>query len=76
MSIEEMKSQVLALSEDEQKEFVLSLLPAVAPIIATDQAFLMRLFPVMMTLVKESGLDLQQLVQMAAMFSSAQNKEG
>lgn len=76
MSVNELQSQVLALTEDEQKEFILNLLPEIAPTLGSDQAFLMRLFPVMMALVKESGIDIQQLVQMAAMFSSAQNQEG
>jgi hypothetical protein len=34
-----------------------------------DPSFLMQLFPVFLGIVKDSGLDLQQLLQFAAMMS-------
>ena len=33
-----------------------------------DPSFLMQLFPVFLAIIRESGLDLQQLIQFAAMF--------
>jgi len=36
-----------------------------------DQMFLMQLFPVFVNLLKESGIELTQLLQMASMFAPA-----
>ncbi len=68
MSVAALKSAVLALSPEEKKAFILETLPPMAKEAMQDPTFLMQLFPVFLGIVKESGLDLQQIVQLAAMF--------
>ncbi len=36
-----------------------------------DQMFLMQLFPIFLKLLKESGIELAQLIQLASMFAPA-----
>jgi hypothetical protein len=67
MTITELKSAVLALSPEEKKAFILDTLPDLAREGMQDPAFLMQLFPVFTGLLKESGVDMQQLLQFAAM---------
>lgn len=67
MTVAELKSAVLALSAEEKKAFILETLPDLAREGMQDPSFLMQLFPVFMGMLKESGLDLQQLLQFAAM---------
>ncbi len=67
MTIEELKSAVLALSAEEKKAFILDTLPDLAREGMQDPTFLMQLFPVFTGLLKESGVELQQLLQFAAM---------
>jgi hypothetical protein len=69
MTAAELKSAVLALSPEEKKAFILETLPPMAKDAMQDPSFLMQLFPVFLNIVRESGLDLQQLLQLAAMFS-------
>lgn len=67
MTVAELKSAVLALSPEEKKTFILEALPDLAKEGMQDPAFLMQLFPVFLGLLKESGIDMQQLLQFAAM---------
>jgi hypothetical protein len=74
MTVEELKTAVLALDVEQRKTFILEILPEVAKEAMQDQAFLMQLFPVFMGLLRESGIDLQQLLQFATMMGGGQNR--
>jgi uncharacterized protein YcgL (UPF0745 family) len=74
MTVEELKTAVLALDVEQRKTFILATLPEVAKEAMQDQAFLMQLFPVFLGLLRESGVDLQQLLQFAAMMGGGQNR--
>lgn len=71
MTVEELKQSVMALSVEEKKVFIIETLPGLARDAMQDPAFLMQLLPVFLAIVKESGLDLQQVIQFAAMFGGA-----
>lgn len=71
MTVTELKSAVLALDPESQQQFILSLLPELGPSLVQDPGFLPKLLPVLLTLVKQSGVDLAQLLQMASMFAPA-----
>ena len=68
MSPAEIKTALLGLSDDDKKAFILDTLPALTKDVMKEPEFMIQLFPVMIGILKESGMDLQQLVQMAAMF--------
>lgn len=65
MTTEELKSAVLELDTDAKKAFILETLPSLAKDAMQDPSFLMQLFPVFLGIIRESGLDLQQLLQFA-----------
>ena len=67
MTVQELKTAVLALNAEQKKTFILEALPELAREGMKDQAFLMQLFPLLLNLLKESGIDLQQLMQFAAL---------
>lgn len=69
MTAQQLKESVMALPLEEKKAFILETLQPLSKEAMQDPSFLMQLFPVFLAIVKESGLDLQQLVQFAAMFS-------
>ncbi len=71
MSPEELKAAVLALDSDARKAFLLDALPELAKDAMQDQMFLMQLFPILLKLLKESGIELAQLIQLASMFAPA-----
>ena len=71
MTPEELKEAVLALDSDARKAFLLDALPELAKDAMQDQMFLMQLFPIFLKLLKESGIELAQLLQMASMFAPA-----
>ncbi|PLX93627.1 MAG: hypothetical protein C0621_07035 [Desulfuromonas sp.] len=73
MSIYILKEQVLALSREEKQAFILDTLPALAKEAMQDPGFLMQLFPIFLGIVKESGLDVQQLLQLATMMGGDAN---
>ena len=68
MSPEEIKAALYGLSDEEKKAFILETVPVLTKEVMKDPGFMMQLFPVMLGILKESGMDLQQLVQMASMF--------
>ncbi len=74
MSSEEIKSALLGLSNEEKKAFILDTLPELTKDIINEPGFMMQLFPVLLGILKESGMDLQQLLQFATMMS-AQDQE-
>ena len=71
MTVQELKDAVMALDTEEKKAFILEALPDLAREGMKDQAFMMQLFPLLLNLLKESGIDLQQLLQFAALMGGA-----
>jgi hypothetical protein len=71
MTFEELKQAVTALSIEEKKAFIIETLPELSRDAMQDPAFLMQLLPVFLGIVRESGLDLQQVIQFASMFGGA-----
>ena len=72
MTVEELKSAVLALPIAEKKSFILEALPELSREVMQEPGFMMQLFPVLLQILKESGMDLQQLLQLAAMMNQQQ----
>ncbi|BCR05993.1 hypothetical protein DESUT3_30620 [Desulfuromonas versatilis] len=68
MTVEELKTALFALEPEQKKAFILDILPPLANDAMKDPAFLMQLMPVFLGMLKEKGIELQQLVQLAAMF--------
>ena len=75
MTASELKGAVLALDAEQKKTFILETLPLLARDAMQDPAFMLQLLPVFLGIVKESGLDLQQLLQFAAMMRGTQPGE-
>lgn len=69
MNVDELKSAVLALDTEEKKILLLQTLPQISKEVMQDREFLMQLLPIFMELVKDSGIDLGQLAQMAMMMN-------
>ncbi|MFO7765286.1 MAG: hypothetical protein R6V33_02505 [Pelovirga sp.] len=74
MTHQEIKEALLNLSTEEQKAFILETLPDLAHDLIKEPGFMMQLFPVLLSIVKESGLDLQQLLQLATMMNEQQQQ--
>jgi len=72
MTVEELKTAVMALSTEEKKTFILETLPDLAGEVIKEPGFIMQLFPVLLGILKESGMDLQQLLQFATMMNDQQ----
>ncbi len=75
MRVEELKSAVMALPSEEKKTFILEALPDLAGEVINEPGFMMQLFPVLLGILKESGMDLQQLLQFATMMGDQQKQE-
>ena len=67
MNVEELKQEVMQLTTAEKQEFILTALPDLAEEALQDSGFMLRLLPIMLEIVKKSGIDMQQLMQFAAM---------
>ncbi|MDY0189478.1 MAG: hypothetical protein RBR22_01985 [Desulfuromonas sp.] len=67
MSPEELQAAIMALSTEEKQNFILNALPDLASEALQDPTFMMKLLPVLLGIVKQSGLDIQQLLQFAAL---------
>ncbi|HKJ88118.1 MAG TPA: hypothetical protein VKA48_06385 [Gammaproteobacteria bacterium] len=72
MTVDELRTAVMALPLEEKKAFILETLQPLAREAMADPNFLSQLVPVFLGIVKESGLDLQQLIQFASMFAGGQ----
>jgi len=72
MTVEELKTAVMVLSTEEKKAFILETLPDLAGDVIKEPGFMMQLFPVLLGILKESGMDLQQLLQFATMMNDQQ----
>jgi hypothetical protein len=64
---EEIKTALLGLSIEDKKTFIIEALPELAGDVIKEPGFMLQLFPVLLGILKESGMDLQQLLQLAAM---------
>lgn len=69
MTTEEIKQALLGLTKEEKKAFILDTLPILAKEVIQEPGFMMQLFPVMLGILKESGMDLQQLLAFASMMN-------
>lgn len=68
MTVQKLKEAVLALTPEEKKAFIVETLPALSRDAMQDPTFMMQLFPIFLQIVRDSGLELSQLMQFAAMF--------
>jgi hypothetical protein len=75
MSPEAIKTALLGLSKEEKQAFILETLPDLAKDVIKEPGFMIQLFPVLLGILKESGMDLQQLLQMAAMMGGQQQDQ-
>jgi hypothetical protein len=62
MTQQQITDTVMALSLEEKKAFIVGTLPGLAKEAMQDKSFLLQLLPVFLGIVKESGLDLAQLL--------------
>ncbi len=69
MTRTEIARALLELPADDQKKIILETLPTMATTLVQDKEFMMQLFPVMLGILKESGMDLQQLLQLATLMN-------
>ncbi len=67
MSTKELHDAIMALPLEEKQQFIIDALPGLAKDAMQDSTFMMRLLPVFLGIVKESGIDIQQLLQFAAL---------
>lgn len=75
MTSEEIKAALLGLNKEEKQAFIIDTLPELAKDVLTEPGFMMQLLPVMLGILKESGMDLQQLLQLAAMMGQQQEQD-
>jgi hypothetical protein len=62
MTQQEITDVVMAMSLEDKKAFILQTLPGLAKDAMQDKSFLLQMLPVFLGIVKESGLDLGQLL--------------
>ncbi|HKL49145.1 MAG TPA: hypothetical protein VJ882_05770 [Desulfuromonadales bacterium] len=74
MTVSEMEDALKALSPEERKNFILQTFPDIAREAMEDPTFAMQLFPLFLGILKEKGIDPQQLVQMAGMFDASESQ--
>lgn len=74
MTRQEIQTALLSLSKEEKQTFILETLPPLAKEVIHEPGFLMQLFPVLLGILQESGMDLQQLMQFASMMNSQPQK--
>ena len=75
MSSEEIKTALLGLSKKEKQAFILETLPDLAKEVIKEPGFMLQLFPVLLGILKESGMDLQQLLPFLAMMGGQEEKK-
>jgi len=74
MTTEEITTVLLQMSKEEKQAFILETLPLLAKDVIHEPGFMMQLFPVLLGILKESGMELQQLLQFAGMMGAQQSK--
>jgi hypothetical protein len=62
MTQQEITDAVMAMSLEDKKAFIIQTLPGLAKDAMADKSFLLQMLPVFLDIVKESGLDLAQLL--------------
>ncbi|MDT8444527.1 MAG: hypothetical protein RQ722_09550 [Desulfuromonadales bacterium] len=62
MTQQEITDAVMAMSLEDKKAFIIQTLPDLAKDAMADKSFLLQMLPVFLDIVKESGLDLAQLL--------------
>ncbi|MBW6512302.1 MAG: hypothetical protein K0A93_09380 [Desulfuromonadaceae bacterium] len=62
MTQQELSDAVMTLSLEDKKKFIITTLPNLAKDAMEDPGFLLELLPIMLGIVKDSGLDLAQLM--------------
>lgn len=67
MNPEQLKAAVMAMDPESKKAFILNVLPDLLKEAMQDRMFLMQLFPIFVTILQESGIELQQLLQLASL---------
>ncbi len=72
MTVQQLKAAVLALDTEQKQAFIREALPDLAKDAMQDPSFMMQLLPIFLGIVKESGLDLQQLIQFASLLGGNQ----
>lgn len=72
MTVEELKQAVFSLSPEDKKTFILDTLPGLAKDAMQDSSFLLQMFPVFMGILKDSGIELSQLLQLATAMGASQ----
>ncbi|ABA87849.1 hypothetical protein Pcar_0590 [Syntrophotalea carbinolica DSM 2380] len=72
MTVDQIKQAVNGLSPEEKKTFILETLPGLAKDAMQDSSFLLQLFPVFMNILKDSGIELSQLLQLAGAMGAQQ----
>jgi hypothetical protein len=75
MTTEEIKNALLGLSKEEKQAFIIDTLPLLAKEVIQEPGFMMQLLPVMLGILKESGMDLQQLLQLATMMNAQADQQ-
>jgi len=75
MTYEEIKAEVLVLESEDKKRLILETFPELSRDAIKDPGFIMQLFPVFLGVLRESGMELQQLVQLASMFGGSKAGE-
>lgn len=75
MTVSEIKTSLMELSTEDKKAFIIETLPDLAKEVIKEPGFMMQLFPVLLDILKESGMDMQQLLQLATMMSAQQNQQ-
>ncbi|SDZ90980.1 hypothetical protein SAMN05660420_00691 [Desulfuromusa kysingii] len=75
MTVTEIKTSLMELSIEDKKAFIIETLPELAKDVIKEPGFMMQLFPVLLDILKESGMDMQQLLQLATMMSAQQNQQ-
>jgi len=62
MTQQEITDAVMTMSLEDKKAFIIQTLPGLAKDAMTDKSFLLQMLPVFLGIVKDSGLDLSQLL--------------
>jgi hypothetical protein len=62
MTQQEITDAVMAMSLEDKKAFIIQTLPGLAKDAMAEKSFLLQMLPVFLDIVKESGLDLAQLL--------------
>lgn len=74
MTQQQLTDAVMALSLEDKKAFIVNTLPGLARDAMEDKTFMLQLLPVFLGIVKQSGLDLAQLLPLLG--SLQENRQG